>query len=129
MMGQVPDTLRAGLRKVVIAVAARDGKGLVDGIRQVGVLLPSADTAELERSLTALFARFGGMAFGELQNVDPREFRDFAEDFGSAMQAAGAAARNFLLITRAVSLTSGSAAPSTPRSTSGMPSTPTRRSS
>ena len=108
MMGQVPDTLRAGLRKVVIAVAARDGKGLVDGIRQVGVLLPSADTAELERSLTALFARFGGMAFGELQNVDPREFRDFAEDFGSAMRKLPVQLpENFLLITRAVSLTSG----------------------
>ena len=78
MMGEVPEGLRRGLRRVLIAVASRDGKGLVDGIREVGVLLPSADTAELERAMTKLFARFGGMGFAELQEVDPREFRDFA---------------------------------------------------
>lgn len=108
MMGQVPDGLRAGLRRIVIAVAARDGKGLVAGIQQIGVLLPGADTTELERALTALFERFGGLAFGELQNVDPREFRDFAEDFGEAMRELPIQLpENFLLITRAVSLTSG----------------------
>jgi len=108
MMGQVPEGLRAGLRKIVIAVAARDGKGLVAGIQQIGVLLPGADTTALERALSALFARFGGMAFGELQNVDPREFRTFAEDFGAAMRELPVQLpENFLLITRAVSLTSG----------------------
>ncbi|PZU44777.1 MAG: ABC transporter [Microbacterium sp.] len=108
MMGQVPDELRGGLRRIVIAVAARDGKGLVDGIQQIGVLLPDADTAELERALTALFARFGGMGFGELQSVDPREFRTFADDFGAAMRELPVQLpENFLLIMRAVSLTSG----------------------
>lgn len=108
MMGQVPAGLRDGLRKIVIAVAARDGKGLVDGIQRIGVLLPGADTSELERALTALFARFGGMAFGELQNVDPREFRTFADDFGEVMRSLPVQLpENFLLITRAVSLTSG----------------------
>lgn len=108
MMGQVPEGLRDGLRKIVIAVAARDGKGLVDGIQRIGVLLPGADTSELEHALTELFARFGGMAFGELQNVDPREFRTFAEDFGAAMRSLPVQLpENFLLITRAVSLTSG----------------------
>jgi len=108
MMGQVPDQLRAGLRRIVIAVAARDGKGLVAGIQQIGVLLPGADTTELERALTELFARFGGMGFGELQDVDPREFRDFAEDFGETVRALPVQLpENFLLITRAISLTSG----------------------
>ncbi|MBN9177921.1 MAG: AarF/ABC1/UbiB kinase family protein [Microbacterium sp.] len=108
MMGQVPEGLRDGLRKIVIAVAARDGTGLVDGIQRIGVLLPGADTSELERALTALFARFGGMAFGELQNIDPREFRTFADDFGAAMRELPVQLpENFLLITRAVSLTSG----------------------
>ena len=79
MMGEVPDGLRRGLRRLLIAAASRDGKGMVDGIREVGVLLPSADTAELERAMTQLFARFGGMGFAELQEVDPREFRAFAD--------------------------------------------------
>jgi predicted unusual protein kinase regulating ubiquinone biosynthesis (AarF/ABC1/UbiB family) len=108
MMGQVPDDLRQGLRRLLIAAASRDGKGMVDGIRGVGVLLPSADTAELERAMTKLFARFGGMGFAELQDVDPREFRAFALEFGDVVRSLPfQLPENFLLIVRALSLTSG----------------------
>ncbi|KAA9149482.1 AarF/ABC1/UbiB kinase family protein [Microbacterium lushaniae] len=108
MMGEVPDGLRRGLRRVLIAAATRNGKGLVDGIRDVGVLLPSADTAELERAMTQLFARFGGMGFAELQEVDPREYRAFAVEFGDTVRALPfQLPENFLLIIRAMSLTSG----------------------
>ncbi|WP_394771422.1 ABC1 kinase family protein [Lacisediminihabitans sp.] len=108
MMGEVPDVLRQGLRKLLIAAASRDGKGMVDGIRQVGVLLPTADTAELERAMTKLFARFGGMGFAELQEVDPREFRAFAVEFADVVRSLPfQLPENFLLIVRAMSLTSG----------------------
>ena len=108
MMGQVPDTLRQGLRQLLIAAASRDGKGMVDGIRQVGVLLPTADTGELERAMTKLFARFGGMGFAELQDVDPREFRAFADEFSDVVRTLPfQLPENFLLIVRAMSLTSG----------------------
>jgi predicted unusual protein kinase regulating ubiquinone biosynthesis (AarF/ABC1/UbiB family) len=104
----VPDDLRGGLRKLLIAAASRDGKGMVDGIRDVGVLLPSADTAELERAMTKLFARFGGMGFAQLQDVDPREFRAFANEFGDTVRSLPfQLPENFLLIVRAMSLTSG----------------------
>jgi predicted unusual protein kinase regulating ubiquinone biosynthesis (AarF/ABC1/UbiB family) len=108
MMGEVPPGLRRGLRRVLIAAASRDGKGMVDGIREVGVLLPSADTVELERAMTKLFARFGGMGFAELQEVDPREFRAFAIEFGDVIRSLPFQfPENFLLIIRAMSLVSG----------------------
>ena len=108
MMGEVPDGLRSGLRRLLIAAASRDGKGMVAGIRDVGVLLPSADTAELERAMTTLFARFGGMGFAELQTVDPKEFRAFAIEFGDVVRSLPfQLPENFLLIIRAMSLTSG----------------------
>ena len=108
MMGQVPDTLRQGLRQLLVAAASRDGKGMVNGIRQVGALLPSADTTELERAMTKLFSRFGGMGFAELQDVDPREFRAFADEFGDVVRTLPfQLPENFLLIVRAMSLTSG----------------------
>ena len=108
MMGEVPDALRQGLRRLIIAAAARDGKGMVDGIRNVGVLLPSAETVELERAMTQLFARFGGMGFAELQEVDPREFLAFAVEFGDVVRSLPfQLPENFLLIIRAMSLTSG----------------------
>ncbi|GAA1937840.1 AarF/ABC1/UbiB kinase family protein [Microbacterium aoyamense] len=108
MMGEVPERLREGLRRLIIAAASRNGPQLVEAIRQVGVLLPSADTVELERAMTALFARFGGMGFAELQRVDPREFQEFATEFGDVVRAMPfQLPENFLLIIRAVSLTSG----------------------
>lgn len=108
MMGEVPPGLRKGLRRVLIAAASRDGKGMVDGIRDVGVLLPSADTVELERAMTTLFARFGGMGFAELAEVDPREFRAFAIEFGDVVRSLPFQfPENFLLVIRAMSLVSG----------------------
>lgn len=108
MMGEVTASTRKGLRKLLIAAAARDGKGLVAAIREVGVLVPTADTVELERAMTHLFARFGGMGFAELREVDPREFRDFAVEFGDVVRSLPfQMPENFLLIIRAMSLTSG----------------------
>jgi predicted unusual protein kinase regulating ubiquinone biosynthesis (AarF/ABC1/UbiB family) len=108
MMGEVSSSTRSGLRKLLIAAASRDGKGLVDAIRDLGVLLPSAETTELERAMVQLFARFGGMGFAELRDVDPREFRDFAVEFGDVVRSLPfQLPENFLLIIRAMSLTSG----------------------
>ncbi|RZS68287.1 putative unusual protein kinase regulating ubiquinone biosynthesis (AarF/ABC1/UbiB family) [Agromyces ramosus] len=108
MMGEVPDGLRRGLQQLLLAVAARDGKRLVDSIRGVGILLPSADTEELERAMSALFARFGGMGLAELQQVDERELRSFAIEFGETMRALPfQLPENFLLVIRSMSLTSG----------------------
>jgi predicted unusual protein kinase regulating ubiquinone biosynthesis (AarF/ABC1/UbiB family) len=108
MMGAVPDQLRNGLRRLLIAVASRDGRGLVESIREVGVLLPSADTVELERAVTGLFSRFGGMGFAQLREVDEREFRDFGKEFGDVVRSLPfQLPENFLLVIRAMSLTSG----------------------
>lgn len=108
MMGEISPSARDALRTVLVAAAARDGRGLVAGMSQVGALLPSADVRELERAMTQLFARFGGMGFAELKQVDPREFRDFAGEFGELARALPfQLPENFLLVIRAASLTSG----------------------
>lgn len=108
MMGQIPPGLRGGLRRLIIAAASRDGAGMVAGFEQVGVLLPSAENSELERALTTLFRRFGGMGFAELQTVDPSEFRGFADEFGETMRSLPfQLPENFLLVIRAMSLVSG----------------------
>lgn len=108
MMGEVTDRIRGGLRKLLIAVAARDSRALVQSVREVGVLLPSADTGELERAMTQLFSRFGGMGFSQLREVDPREFQDFAVEFGDVIRSLPfQLPENFLLVIRAMSLTSG----------------------
>ncbi|GAA2181377.1 AarF/UbiB family protein [Leucobacter tardus] len=108
MMGSVPDEIRRGLRALMIAVASRDSTGVVAAVEDIGVLLPSADTRELERAMSALFSRFGGMGFAELRDVDPREFRDFGLEFRDVIRTLPfQLPENFLLIVRAMSLTSG----------------------
>ena len=108
MMGEVTDGLRDGLRRLLIAVAARDGRRLVDSIQDVGILLPTTDTADLEHAMTQLFDRFGGMGFAQLRNIDQREFRDFGREFGAVVRSLPLQLpENFLLVIRAMSLTSG----------------------
>lgn len=108
MMGSVPPQLRGSLRKLVIAGATRDGKGLVRAMESAGVLLPSADTRELENVMTQVFARFGGMSVTELRDIDPAELRDFALEFGDVMLSMPfQLPENYLLIIRTVSLISG----------------------
>ncbi len=108
MMAEVPASLRGGLRSLVIAIATRDGRAMIDAARAIGVLMPTTETSELERALTALFDRFGGMGFGQLKDVDPREFQDFADQFGHVMRSLPfQLPERLLLLIRAVSLTSG----------------------
>lgn len=108
MMGEVTPALRAALRKLVIAAALRDGKAMVEAMNEAGVLLPTADSRELERVMSHAFARFGGMGFAELREVDPREFKEFATEFGDIMLSLPfQLPANYLLVMRATSLTSG----------------------
>ncbi|MBH0128965.1 AarF/ABC1/UbiB kinase family protein [Salinibacterium sp. NK8237] len=108
MMGDVPENLSRGLQRLIIAAAARDAPGLVASVRDMGILLRSAESAPLERALGELFDRFGGMGFSELQQVDPQEFRAFGNEFSEVVRTMPfQLPENFLLIIRAVSVTSG----------------------
>ncbi|WP_022881242.1 ABC1 kinase family protein [Gryllotalpicola ginsengisoli] len=108
MMGEITDELRGALRRVLIAVAARDGRRLIESIKEAGILLPAADTSELERAMLTLFDRFGGMGFAQLRRVDPREFREFGQEFGRVVRSLPfQLPEDFLLIIRSASLTSG----------------------
>lgn len=108
MMAEVPAELRSGLRALVIAVAARDGKAMTEAARAIGVLMPSAATGELERALAELFERFGGMGFAQLKDVDPQEFREFGTEFGDVMRSLPfQLPERLLLLIRSMALTSG----------------------
>jgi len=108
MMGAISDSLRAGLRDFILAAVGRDSRGLVRSLERLGVLLSAADTDELERAMTALFDRFGGMGIAELQRVDQRELEAFARQFGETIRALPfQLPENFLLLIRTISLTSG----------------------
>lgn len=108
MTGTVDDELKSQLQDLVVAVGMQDGPGMVAAMKRLGVLLPTADTAELQVAVTELFARFGGMGVMDLQHVDPREFEDFARRFRDVIRSMPfQLPENFLLIMRAVSMLPG----------------------
>lgn len=108
MMGEISDSLRAGLRDFILAALGRDIRGLVTSLERLGVLLTTADTQELELAMTALFDRFGGMGIAELQRVDPRELEAFGRQFGETVRSLPfQLPENFLLLIRTISLISG----------------------
>jgi predicted unusual protein kinase regulating ubiquinone biosynthesis (AarF/ABC1/UbiB family) len=108
MMGEISDELRNGLVAFLLAVVARDGRGLITAIENLGVLLPGADTTQLEQAMTELFGRYGGMGVAELQRIDPREFERFALRFGETIRSLPfQLPKSFLLLIRTISLISG----------------------
>ena len=108
MMGAVEESLRSKLQRFIFAIVARDARAYLAAIQDLGILLPNADTVELERAIGALFDRFAGVGVAELTQTDPREIREFAMQFSEIVrtlpfQLPG----NFLLLIRTVSLISG----------------------
>ena len=73
------------------------------------MLLSTADTDELERAMTALFDRFGGMGIAELQTHRPARARGASPaQFGETIRALPfQLPENFLLLIRTISLISG----------------------
>jgi predicted unusual protein kinase regulating ubiquinone biosynthesis (AarF/ABC1/UbiB family) len=108
MMGEISDELRGGLQKFLIALVSRDARASVVSMQKLGVLLPSADTVELERAIVALFERFGGVGVAELTRTDPQEFKQLAIQFSDLLRTLPfQLPEDFLLLFRSVSLLSG----------------------
>lgn len=108
MMGEITDEFRDNLQQFIFAVVARDARAWVVATERLGVLLPSADTVELERAVAALFDRFGGVAVGEIATTDPKEFKEFALRFSDLVRTLPfQLPENYLLLIRTISVISG----------------------
>lgn len=108
MMGEINDELRGGLQRFLIALVSRDARACVASMQKLGVLLPTADTVELERAIIALFERFGGVGVAELTQTDPEEFKQLALQFSDLLRTLPfQLPEDFLLLFRSISLLSG----------------------
>ena len=108
MVGRVPETLRTGLRDLVIAAGTRDGSRMVKGLTTMDVLLPSADLVLIERATLQAFERFGGMSMGQLRDVDHAEMMRFGLQFRELMiDMPFQLPENLLLLGRSLGILSG----------------------
>ncbi len=108
MVGRVPENLRMGLRETVIAVGTRDAARLIKSYKELGFLLPGADTQALEQASAAVFDRFWGMSMSELRNVRPNEVRDIGHRVRDVMvETPFQVPNDLLMLVRTVAILSG----------------------
>jgi predicted unusual protein kinase regulating ubiquinone biosynthesis (AarF/ABC1/UbiB family) len=108
MVGRVPENLRKGLRETVIAVGTRDAARLIRSYKELGFLLPGADTQALEQASAAVFDRFWGMSMNELKNVRPNEVRDIGHRVRDVMvETPFQVPNDLLMLVRTVAILSG----------------------
>jgi predicted unusual protein kinase regulating ubiquinone biosynthesis (AarF/ABC1/UbiB family) len=81
MVGHVPEELRIGLREMMISVGTRDAKRVVLAYQRMGLLLPDADLALIERATSKVFDRYWGKNMAELTSVSLDEIQELTEEF------------------------------------------------
>jgi predicted unusual protein kinase regulating ubiquinone biosynthesis (AarF/ABC1/UbiB family) len=108
MVGHVPGNLKAGLREMFIGVGTRDAARLLKAYQLLGVLLPGADLALLERAENKMFERFWGKDMAELRQIDMREMQAFAVEFKDLLYAMPfQVPEDLILLGRTVAILSG----------------------
>ncbi len=108
MVGRVPDSLRNGLRELLIGIGTQDTSRVIRSYQMMDVLLPGADLALLERMEARAFERFWGKSMSELTNISVQEMRDFAEEFRELLfDMPFQVPQNMIFLARCVGILSG----------------------
>ncbi len=108
MVGHVPENLRKGLRETVIAVGTRNAARLIKAYKELGFLLPGADTQALEQASAVVFDRFWGMSMSELQNVRPSDVHEIGHRVRDVMvETPFQVPNDLLMLLRTIAILSG----------------------
>jgi predicted unusual protein kinase regulating ubiquinone biosynthesis (AarF/ABC1/UbiB family) len=108
MAGRVPENLRAGLREMAVGIGTRDATRMVRSFQTLGMLLPNADTREIERMSAQMFDLFWGKSMSELREIGHEDMHRFADQFQDVMYSMPfQLPHNLLLLGRTVAILSG----------------------
>ena len=108
MTGTLPEKTYSGLRELLIAVGTQDSHRLIQAYEDLGILLPGADTAELERAGHRVFERFWGKSMRQMTEMHAEEAHQFVQEFGDLLyDMPFQIPENLILLGRCVSILSG----------------------
>jgi predicted unusual protein kinase regulating ubiquinone biosynthesis (AarF/ABC1/UbiB family) len=108
MVGRVPATSMEGMREMLIGIATQDSARVVKSYQMLGVLLPSADLALLEKAGARVFERFWGKTMTELNQISPEEIREFTREFRDLLYTMPfQIPQDFIFLARTVGILSG----------------------
>jgi predicted unusual protein kinase regulating ubiquinone biosynthesis (AarF/ABC1/UbiB family) len=108
MVGHVPESLRTGLREMLVATGLQDAARLIRSFQTLHVLLPSAEIKQLEQMSASMFDMFWGKSMDELRQLSPEEMFRFADRFRDLMYSMPfQLPQNLLMLGRTVAILSG----------------------
>jgi predicted unusual protein kinase regulating ubiquinone biosynthesis (AarF/ABC1/UbiB family) len=81
MVGRVPAQTGEQLREILLALALRDARRMVQAFRRLHFFLPGADLERVEAAVARLFDQFWGMSMEELARVDYVRMQALALEF------------------------------------------------
>ncbi len=108
MAGSISEKLLKDLREILIAVGTKDGGRIVRAYVSMGVLLPGADLALLERATNQVFERFWGKTAPEMMNMRQSEAVAFVNEFRELIfDLPFQIPENYILFARGLGILSG----------------------
>ncbi len=76
MIGEIPPKMRAGIRKLVFTLVARDIDGAVGALRELGFIKKEEDVDKVRIALSFVLDKFVGISLGQLKEMDFRKAFD-----------------------------------------------------
>ncbi len=108
MVGRITPDTRRGLREMLIAFGTRDSARLIRAYQLIGVLLPGADLALLEKANARAFNIFWGKNMTELMDVSHEEMAQLVIEFRDLiLDLPFQVPQDLIFLGRAVGLLSG----------------------
>jgi predicted unusual protein kinase regulating ubiquinone biosynthesis (AarF/ABC1/UbiB family) len=108
MVGSVPQSLRAGLRDLVIGLGTRNPRRIASAYQALGILLPGADMRLIELAEAQILERFWGKSMSELIRIGHEEMHQIAHQFRSLIyDMPFQLPHNLLLLGRTIGMLSG----------------------
>lgn len=108
MVGRVPTLMGEQLREILLSLALRDARRMVQAYQKLDFFLPGADLRRVEEAIGLLLDRFWGMSMEELAQVDYVEMHSLALQFRDLLfELPFQVPKDFIFLGRAAGILSG----------------------
>ena len=108
MVGRITPEMRAGLRELLLAAGTRDGPRILRAYQMLGVILPSADLAPVEKATDEVLDYIWGKTPSELARMSRAEMRGLAHQYRDLFfDLPVQVPQNFIYLGRAAGILSG----------------------
>jgi predicted unusual protein kinase regulating ubiquinone biosynthesis (AarF/ABC1/UbiB family) len=108
MTGTLTPTIANGMMTTLTAIVARDARKLVNGYKELGILLPDADVERIVEASEATFNQVWGMNMTQLKNIDYKDVAELGSEFNDLIYAMPFyLPQDFIYLGRAMGILSG----------------------